>query len=210
MFANERLILPRLCTPSSSWRDLGECRWNSPSCLTSIEPLSTSFPSCKELFVTILDVQDASTADVLDEICCRHIYPQGHPDIPRTTIKALLLTLSEYPLTASQLDERFRRLARMELVPVRKSGASKFSAFTDPDWFIPDRLRYANSFQGKLWILDFEKSQIDSLKGLFERIGLTGREISRHVTEETITEGECAALPHIDKELQAKARYIAL
>ncbi len=160
--------------------------------------------------MSILDVQDAGAADFLYEICDRYTCSSGHLDVSRSTIKDLLLTLSTCHLIAPELDERFQQLARMELVPVRKARESKFSAGIDEDWFIPDRLRLANRFEGKLWVLDFEKEEVASLKALFVRMGVLRREISCHVTEETITEGACAAHPQITKELRAKAVYIAL
>lgn len=148
---------------------------------------------------------------MLDELCYCHAYRSGYPDIPRATIKTLLVALSTYTLTALELDERFQRLAQMELVPVRMSlENAKFSAFVDQEWFIPDRSRYAKCFEGKLWLLDFEKKQIDSLKHFFERMGLTKHELSRCVTEETITEGDHATHPRITEALRAKARYISL
>jgi hypothetical protein len=188
---------------------LGECRWDSPACLTTIQPLNNVFPSCRELFVSLLNVQDASAADVLNEIYIR--YSSGQLNRPKSTIKNLLLTLCTYDLTAPELDEYFSRLARMEVFPVRKSQESRFSGFSDGDWFIPDRVRYANRFEGKLWFLDFGKGEIPLLHALFARMGLMGREISRHVVEDTISDSSCAVYhPQLTKELQEKASYIAL
>ena len=209
-FTDEQLILPRARTPHSSWLTLGECRWNGPSCLENIELLSSTFPSCKELFATTLGIPDAGAADVLDEIFARYTRVSDNTDETRATVKALLLTLSTYASTRSELSEHFHRLARLEVVPLRKARAMKFSTFVDTEWFIPDRIRYARTFEGEVWMLDFDKKQIESLKPLFERMGINDRQISRHVREDTTTDAGYVAHPQLTHELRAKARYIAL
>jgi hypothetical protein len=171
--------------------------------LSICEPLSIAFSSCRELFVSMLNVQDAAAADFLNEICNEN--SSGHLNIPRSTIKDLLLTLCTYDSTAPELDDAFKQLAQMEVVPVRKSQESRFSVCKG-EWFIPDCPRYANRFKGKLWFLDFSKEEIISLKALFTRMDLMSREISQHVEEQTITDSACAVYyPQLTKELPNKS-----
>ena len=126
-------------------------------------------------------------------------------------IKELLLTLSTYSLESAELDEHFQNLARMQLVPVRKCLKEEgYMASDDAQWFIPDRTRYNHCFKERLWMLDFEAEELSSVKKLFDRMGLTKRELSSHVVEETITQGEHASHPSTTKELREKSRHIAL
>lgn len=154
-----------------------------------------------------MDVQDAGAADVLDSILTES---HDHIETCRSTIKNLLFTLSKYPLDAPQLDWPLEQLAQSKILPVRKGSTTRLCAPADREWFTPDRLRFTNSFEGKLWLLDFEKTEMESINKLFVRLGLTGRALSERVTEETISEGQTKPHPYATKELQAKAPFIAM
>ncbi|KAK6441727.1 hypothetical protein LTR95_002035 [Oleoguttula sp. CCFEE 5521] len=209
-FIAERLVLPSVTEPSSTWRALCSCRWSGPTGLLSFELLSAAYPECEVLFTEILGVKDVESADIIDDIITLSAIAPQHSDPPLAAMKNLLLTLCTFPFDASDLDERLDGLAHNAILPLRKSGLRKLSKCTDSHWFIADRPRFTRCFEGRLWVLDFERKATAELQRLLARMNVTGRELSRHVSEDTITDGELALQPSLTMELRSKARYIAL
>nr|POF11436.1 hypothetical protein CFP56_44274 [Quercus suber] len=208
-FTEERLIHPGAYSSDSTWRQLGECRWEAPPSLTCVRSLCDEYSSCRVLFVEKLDLHNADAEDVLVELCTvqtRYLTPSA---ASWDATKSLLVALTQYDLGEARLDNHFQRLAGMDLLSVRLSPErTKLVAFSDEGWYMAIRSRHANCFAGKLWFLDLPSDQSASLADLVGRMGLASRDVSRYVEEETVTGGEIIAHTRMTDALQAKARYI--
>lgn len=205
-FSNETLVALIALYPNR-WLSIIKCRWRAPPCLTTVVPLQRHFSHLRALFVDKIGLKDAGSSDVLDELL-----GLPEPAWREKQVKDLLLALSGYlNLGHPLLRERFRRLARKPVIPVRLSPERMdFRYSQNDDWFIADRPRYSKCFTGKVWLLDFDEKQTSSLEPVIEQLVLTTRLLSKHVRGETITCGESVFHSNLTSELQAKASYVSL
>lgn len=80
---------PKWCTPD-------QCVWNGPSVLRKTHILQTIYPDLERLFVTLLEIDNATFEHVNQDLCfLRESYPESLPEEMVALMPQYYNTLSE-------------------------------------------------------------------------------------------------------------------
>ncbi|KAI9685068.1 MAG: hypothetical protein M1822_005460 [Bathelium mastoideum] len=189
--------------PSFRWVTLNGCVWKAPRQLRSIPALEQHFPKLETLFVRYLGVQNASIANIVDELLRLEGQTSEVADI-----KGLLEALNAC-LTWGNDDPSIDRLRNARVFPTRISTSEeRLESCASDQWCIADRSSLRYSFVDELHLLNFDVKDTKvggRLQPLLERINLVDRRLSGKVEEKT----ESGGLVELDKETTAELRYKA-
>ena len=184
---------------------ISRCRWSSPACLESLFSLKERYPDQRQLFFQRLGIKNADIADVVEEL-------RGLNGVTTKieTIKQLLLFLNGL-LVEARYDEntlKELRTADMKVLPVQ-NVRTELRSCHDEDWFIADRKRLRDCFQGRIHIFDFDHADLGGLSCVLQKLKVQQRALSKCVFEETEAIGASTYNEVCTRQLQSKAVFIS-
>jgi hypothetical protein len=166
---------PSLSEPAR-WVTPTSCVWDGPKCLRTIHVLKDLYPQNDRLFRTILGVEDAKIATLVQE--ARAITMSSGLDY----ILSLFLEIEKMlkDNTAAIMPVEIRRLP---IFPVRKVGSvggydSLLNADSVDEWFVADCSHFHRSFAGKIPLLAIDVADIGRLKRVLQKAGVEKRRLS--------------------------------
>lgn len=185
---------------------LKDCVWEAPACLTKVYALATEYSDCKSLFCTRLKLQNAKIDDVVTEIL----------SLPTSGCfnkhKELLLVLNDY-LDNGSPSAAIRKLKGKDVIPVTKSHRIEEQTNAclmnyDKDlWYFADRVSLQESFEGKLYLIDFTVAEVRRLLPLIKAMNLESYLLSRAVMETTEFCGDPIYDQDGTMDLRNRAKY---
>ena len=205
---NDLVFVPGVTNDShGKWVNLASVRWHAPPCLSNFVALQDLYPSQLQLFVTTLNVGEATVSDIVDRL----EQLSGHVT-SLSDIKALLEYLNTKTTQKVFSQSIIDRLLRTDLrvIPVRTGSVVTLRSAKDVTWFVADTTILRRSFEGKLALLDFDMINSASLKPLMDKLGLQDRWLSGLAVERTEASGEDSDQPALTEILKSKAGYISL
>jgi len=167
--------------------------------------LKLEYPRLETLFVVHLGVKDADVKDIVAHLIDLSYNVEHAPDL-----KDLVQVLDKrIACDVSNLQLRRRNIQRLNKVAIFPVHRMTLDLRTplDGDWFIVDRKRFGECFEGRIWVLDIEGAA-KHLRSLIVHMKLESRFLSRHVVERTHTTGTSEHHPAMTNVLRSKAPFI--
>ncbi|KAG9504897.1 hypothetical protein J7337_004877 [Fusarium musae] len=105
VFREQPLVLVQ--KPEPRWLDHLSCVWDAPGALKQVTRLRNRYPTCRQLFISILGVRQASTEDIVEELCS--VSDEG--DLVVQRFSELFFLLKEYVVDHEELSkDQVRRI----------------------------------------------------------------------------------------------------
>ena len=175
--------------------------------MRTITALLGHYPGLETLFVKHLGVQNASIANIVDELVGYSGQASRMADI-KGLLQALNARLSQ-DIDHLSID----RLRGAKVFPVQLSTKeTRLENCRSAIWCIADRDSLRTCFQGKLYLLDFlviDVKEDGKLEPLLKRLNLVDRRLSGRVKESTLKSGAIGLDDELTDILKSKAKYIA-
>jgi hypothetical protein len=177
-FADNSLIF----IPSSSfdepakWVTPSSCVWDGPKCLRTIHVLKDLYPQNHRLFCTILGVEDAKLATLIEEF--RWMSTSWGLDYVLSLFLEVTKMLKDNNAVGVPAEIRDN-----VLFPIRRvgslTGVDFYIRANDGDeWFIADCSHFHRSFAGKIPLLALDVADVGRLKRLIQKAGIDNRRLS--------------------------------
>ncbi|KAF5249653.1 hypothetical protein FANTH_4961 [Fusarium anthophilum] len=199
-FMEEPLVLVQKPTPK--WLSHLSCVWDAPGALKQVTKLINRYPTCRKLFVSILGVKQASTGDIVEELCSA----SDGSDVTAPRFRELFFLLKLYCRDHEELSrEHVQRIQEDIGFPVVEEEEN-----SDGDWYIPDEILLERTFRSRVPMLDMAVNDVKSLRSLFEALDFQGRFLSCAVEQSTEPRGACIRDLHREGDLRTRLNYIAL
>ncbi|KAF4442132.1 hypothetical protein FACUT_2240 [Fusarium acutatum] len=205
-FLKEPLVLVQ--KPKPKWLSHLSCVWDGPGALKQVTKLRNRYPTCRELFISILGVKQASTGDIVEELCS--VSDEG--DLTAWRFKELFFLLKLYCRDHEELSrEQAQRIGEAGVFPiVVEGGNSDEQPNVCEDWYIPDEILLERTFQSRVPMLDMAVNDVKSLRSLFEDLDCGERFLSCAVEQSTEPRGACIRDLRRESDLRTRLNYIAL
>lgn len=196
---------PSLNEPAK-WVTPASCVWGGPKCLRTIHVLKDLYPQNGRLFCTILGVEDANIATLVQE--ARAITMSSGLGY----ILSLFLEVEKIlkDNTAVNMPVETRKL---QIFPIRNVGSvtgydSLFSVDSAGEWFIADCSHFHRSFAGKIPLLALDVADIGRLKRLLQKAGVEERRLSIISNGSAQTNGSVSFLDVETRAFRSKVNSI--
>lgn len=145
--------------------------WDGPR-LSSVYHLSTEFPLCKILFRDYLKVGNVTLDHVVHELEC----VTTSTSVGR--LEELLLHLNRY-LGKTSPQNCLVKLKGKSIIPVKNlDGVVCFMTYDSDSWYLADRQRLRDCFDGKLPLITFDVATVRKLSPLIQAMDLSKRLLS--------------------------------
>ncbi|RMZ80647.1 hypothetical protein DV738_g2630, partial [Chaetothyriales sp. CBS 135597] len=160
----------------SRWYLADECVWGTDS-IGSRAPLANAYPDLERFFVDTICVPRLTLELMIDEL----IQAATCEDKNAKTIKELMKSIGEDLAknpSAEISTDQLKTLDKSAFLPIRNGAVFKKPT---EEFFIDDHERYSAIFRTKVDILDFSCKELPSLHGLFVRLKIHQKYLSKHV-----------------------------
>ncbi|PMD48990.1 hypothetical protein L207DRAFT_505973 [Hyaloscypha variabilis F] len=148
------------------WVFLHDCVWSGPR-LPSVHYLSTEYPQCKELFRNHLNVGNVNLGHVIRELEC------VNGSTSTDQLEKLLLHLNVF-LGKAPTERSLSKLKGKKIIPVMKPDGTVCRMTYDLDrWYLADRQKLRECFNGKLPLITFDVSTVRKLNPLIKAMNLS-------------------------------------
>jgi len=179
------------------WVHLCDCVWNGPR-LSSLHYLSIEFPHNKMLFRDYLKVGNVTLDHIVQELEC------VNTSTSVSQLEELLLHLNRYLGKASP-ENCLVKLEGKPIIPVRKAdGTVQLMAYNSDGWYLADRQRLWDCFNGKLTLITFDVATVRKLNPLIQAMDLSDRLLSKADTQTLEATGD--ELYDEDRSLELRGR----
>ncbi|KAJ4052179.1 hypothetical protein NW756_001612 [Fusarium oxysporum] len=205
-FRDSSLIyLPHQAT--KKWYKVSECIWSNEGANQdeiSLEPL---YPDLSLLFVSFLDVPKMSASLIYQRLLNVENTVQPIPEI-----KKLFWSLLDSLTTNKGSSSVFANKIRIcRVFPVKLPSGEFQPMSVLGDFCINDRPVYAAALQNKVNFLDFSVEEVHRLEPVIAWLGLTGRYLSKSVTEKTsVDESQGVEDSALAEDISGKAAAFAM
>ncbi len=192
-----------------AWHAVSQCVWSSAARLRDRVSLNDDYEDLRELFVDLLGVKPVSLEMAVEEL--KETGGRDSASVDETkdsiwTVNSLLLHTGRPP--------RHEEAAKCKIFPIRyPDGAVRRESVAAP-FFINDREKSRESFEGKVSFLDFTLDEVARLRPFLRWMRLEDRHLSNCVKEVTSFHGQGARpVSNPDRQISNRAhallRYIS-
>ncbi|KAF4501093.1 hypothetical protein FAGAP_2678 [Fusarium agapanthi] len=196
-FMEEPLVLVQKPTPK--WLSHLSCVWDAPGALKQVTKLRNRYPACRQLFISILGVRQASTEDIVEELCS--VLDEGDLTVQR--FSELFFLLEEYVVNHEELSkDQVRRIREAAVFPIVVEGGSSDEQ---------PRITRQSICDGN-WVamLSMPVKDVKTLRELFEDLDCKQRFLSCAVGQSTELKGTCIRDLRREGELMIRLDYLAI
>ncbi|KAF5530972.1 hypothetical protein FMEXI_13212 [Fusarium mexicanum] len=196
-FMEEPLVLVQKPTPK--WLSHLSCVWDAPGALKQVTKLRNRYPTCRQLFVSILGVRQASTEDIVEELCS----VSDEDDLVVQRFSELFFLLEEYVANHEELSkDHARKIREAAVFPIVAEGGSSdeqpsiiLQSICEGDWVA---------------MLSMPIKDVKTLRELFEGLDCKQRFLSCAVVQSTELKGTCIRDLHREGDLMIRLDYLAI
>ncbi|KNB07698.1 hypothetical protein FOXG_08790 [Fusarium oxysporum f. sp. lycopersici 4287] len=211
-FLEESLVFVE--KPKPRWLSHLSCVWDGPGALKQVTKLRYHYPVCRQLFISILCVKQASTGDIVEELCS--VSDEG--DMATQRFSELFFLLGRYRRDHEQLSrDQVRRIREAAVFPIVVKGGNSdeqpnitLQSICEGDWYVPDQLLLEQAFRSRVAMLSMPLKGAESLRALFEDLDCEKRFLSCAVEQTTEPRGTCIRDLRREGDLMTRLDYIAL
>ncbi|KAI1054608.1 hypothetical protein LB506_010697 [Fusarium annulatum] len=206
-FLEQPLVLVQ--KPEPRWLDHLSCVWDAPGALKQVTKLRNRYPTCRQLFISILGVKQASTGDIVEELCS--VSDEG--DVTAQRFRELFFLLKLYCRDHEELSrEQAQRIGEAAVFPIviEEENSGEQPKVCEDDWYIPDEIFLERTFRSRVFMLDMAVNDVKSLRSLFEDLDCKQRFLSCAVEQSTEPRGACIRDLHREGDLRTRLNFIAL
>lgn len=201
--------------PNPRWLNHRFCVWTAPSSLKSLVTLKRRYADCRILFRTCLNVGDADTEHVVNEICSVSI-SNGVDGTMIQRFKDLFRLMGHYHSTKSPLKQsEIEKIKSSSIFPIVEQGGDSpneprvtLHSVDDSDWYIPDQATLESAFRGKVNLLSLPVALIRDLESIFKILGCEDRFLSSSVKQAVEPRGTCIRYIARENELKIRLKNI--
>ncbi|KAL5596300.1 hypothetical protein FOVSG1_009989 [Fusarium oxysporum f. sp. vasinfectum] len=177
-FLEESLVFVEI--PKPRWLSHLSCVWDGPGALKQVTKLRYRYPVCRQLFISILCVKQASTGDIVKELCS--VSDEG--DMATQRFSELFFLLGRYHRDHEELSrDQVRRIREAAVFPIVVEGGNSdkqpnitLQSICEGDWVA---------------MLSMPVKDAESLRALFEDLDCEKRFLSCAVEQTTEPRGTC-------------------
>ncbi|KAF5550145.1 hypothetical protein FPHYL_9467 [Fusarium phyllophilum] len=196
-FLEQPLVLVQ--KPEPRWLDHLSCVWDAPGALKQVTRLRNRYPTCRQLFISILGVKQASTGDIVEELCS--VSDEG--DLLVQRFSELFFLLKEHLTDHEGLSkDHVRKIREAAVFPIVAEGASGDEQ--------PSITRQSICEGGWVAMLSMPVNDVNSLRPLFEDLDCEEKFLSCAVEQSTELKGTCIRDLRREGDLVTRLDYIAL
>ncbi|SCV58621.1 uncharacterized protein FFB14_15750 [Fusarium fujikuroi] len=206
-FLEQPLVLVQ--KPEPRWLYHLSCVWDAPGALKQVTKLRNRYPTCRQLFISILGVKQASTADIVEELCS--VSDEG--DVTAQRFRELFFLLKLYCRDHEELSrEQAQRIAEAAVFPivVEEENSGEQPKVCEDYWYIPDEIFLERTFRSRVPMLEMAVNDVKSLRSLFEDLDCKQRFLSCAVEQSTEPRGACIRDLPREGDLRTRLNFIAL
>ncbi|KAH7205910.1 hypothetical protein DER44DRAFT_809824 [Fusarium oxysporum] len=169
-FLEESLVFVE--KPKPRWLSHLSCVWDGPGALKQVTKLRYRYPVCRQLFISILCVKQASTGDIVKELCS--VSDEG--DMATQRFSELFFLLGRYRRDHEELSrDQVRRIREAAVFPIVVEGGNSeeqpnitLQSICEGDWYVPDQILLEQAFRSRVAMLSMPVKDAESLRALFE------------------------------------------
>ncbi|KAK2690932.1 hypothetical protein QWA68_010794 [Fusarium oxysporum] len=192
-FLEESLVFVE--KPKPRWLSHLSCVWDGPGALKQVTKLRYRYPACRQLFISILCVKQASTGDIVEELCS--VSHEGGMATQR--FSELFFLLGRYRSDHEELSrDQVRRIREAAVFPIVVEGGNSdeqpnitLQSICEGDWYVPDQILLEQAFRSRVAMLSMPVKDAESLRALFEDLDCKKRFLSCAVEQTTELRGTC-------------------
>ncbi|KAI3575020.1 hypothetical protein IWW34DRAFT_883376 [Fusarium oxysporum f. sp. albedinis] len=211
-FLEESLVFVE--KPKPRWLSHLSCVWDGPGALKQVTKLRYRYPVCRQLFISILCVKQASTGDIVEELCS--VSDEG--DMATQRFSELFFLLGRYRRDHEELSrDQVRRIREAAVFPIVVEGGNSdeqpnitLQSICEGDWYVPDQILLEQAFRSRVAMLSMPVKGAESLRALFEDLDCEKRFLSCAVEQTTEPRGTCIRDLRREGDLMTRLDYIAL
>lgn len=199
--------------PKPRWLSHLSCVWDGPGALKQVTKLRYHYPVCRQLFISILCVKQASTGDIVEELCS--VSDEG--DMATQRFSELFFLLGRYRRDHEELSrDQVRRIREAAVFPIVVKGGNSdeqpnitLQSICEGDWYVPDQILLEQAFRSRVAMLSMPVKGAESLRALFEDLDCEKRFLSCAVEQTTEPRGTCIRDLRREGDLMTRLDYIA-
>ncbi|KAI7769473.1 hypothetical protein LZL87_011357 [Fusarium oxysporum] len=200
--------------PKPRWLSHLSCVWDGPGALKQVTKLRNRYPACRQLFLSILCVKQASTGDIVEELCS--ISDEG--DVAAQRFSELFFLLERYRSDHEELSrDQVRRIREAAVFPIVVEGENSdeqpnitLQSICEGDWYVPDQILLERAFRFRVAMLSMPVKDVKVLRDLFEDLDCEQRFLSCAVEQSTELRGACIRDLGRESDLMTRLDLIAL
>ncbi|KAJ4030372.1 hypothetical protein NW753_013911 [Fusarium oxysporum] len=200
--------------PKRRWLSHLSCVWDGPGALKQVTKLRNRYPTCRQLFVSILCVKQASTGDIVEELCS--VSDEG--DLAVQRFSELFFLLESYLVDHEELSrDQVRRIREAAVFPIVVEGGSNneqpditLQSICEGHWYVPDHILLERAFRSRVAMLSMSVTDVGLLSVLFKDLNCEQRFLSCAVEQSTELRGACIRDLRREADLMNRLDYIAL
>ncbi|KAF5723298.1 hypothetical protein FMUND_1932 [Fusarium mundagurra] len=197
VFMEKPLVLVQ--KPKPKWLSHLSCVWDGPGALKQITKLRNRYPACRQLFISILGVKQASTGDIVEELCS--VSDEG--DLLVQRFSELFFLLKEYVADHVELSkDHVRKIREAAVFPIVAEWASGDKQ--------PSITRQSICEGDWVAMLSMPVNDVNSLRPLFEDLDCEEKFLSCAVEQSTELKGTCIRDLRREGDLVTRLDCIAL
>ncbi|KAF5689039.1 hypothetical protein FDENT_4541 [Fusarium denticulatum] len=196
-FLEQPLVLVQ--KPEPRWLDHLSCVWDAPGALKQVTRLRNRYPTCRQLFISILGVRQASTEDIVEELCS--VSDEG--DLVVQRFSELFFLLKEYVVDHEELSkDQVQRIREAAIFPIVVEGGSSDEQ---------PRITRQSICEGN-WVamLSMRVKDVKTLHELFENLDCKQMFLSCAVGQSTELKGTCIRDLRREEDLMIRLDYLAM
>nr|RBQ85652.1 hypothetical protein FVER53263_20766 [Fusarium verticillioides] len=211
VFREQPLVLVQ--KPEPRWLDHLSCVWDAPGALKQVTRLRNRYPTCRQLFISILGVRQASTEDIVEELCS--VSDEG--DLVVQRFSELFFLLKEYVVDHEELSkDQVRRIREAAVFPIVVEGGSSDEhpritrqSICEGNWYVPDEVHLEQAFRCRVAMLSMRVKDVKTLHELFENLDCKQMFLSCAVGQSTELKGTCIRDLRREGDLRIRLDYLA-
>ncbi|RBR16398.1 hypothetical protein FVER53590_27534 [Fusarium verticillioides] len=211
VFREQPLVLVQ--KPEPRWLDHLSCVWDAPGALKQVTRLRNRYPTCRQLFISILGVRQASTEDIVEELCS--VSDEG--DLVVQRFSELFFLLKEYVVDHEELSkDQVRRIREAAVFPIVVEGGSSDEqpritrqSICEGNWYVPDEVHLEQAFRCRVAMLSMRVKDVKTLHELFENLDCKQIFLSCAVGQSTELKGTCIRDLRREGDLMIRLDYLA-
>ncbi|KAM0085838.1 hypothetical protein ACKRZS_001820 [Fusarium odoratissimum] len=200
--------------PKRRWLSHLSCVWDGPGALKQVTKLRNRYLTCRQLFVSILCVKQASTGDIVEELCS--VSDEG--DLAVQRFSELFFLLENYLVDHEELSrDQLRRIREAAVFPIVVEGGSNneqpnitLQSICEGHWYVPDHILLERAFRSRVAMLSMSVMDVGLLRVLFKDLNCEQRFLSCAVEQSTELRGACIRDLRREADLMNRLDYIAL
>ncbi|EWG44919.1 hypothetical protein FVEG_15755 [Fusarium verticillioides 7600] len=212
VFREQPLVLVQ--KPEPRWLDHLSCVWDAPGALKQVTRLRNRYPTCRQLFISILGVRQASTEDIVEELCS--VSDEG--DLVVQRFSELFFLLKEYVVDHEELSkDQVRRIRQAAVFPIVVEGGSSDEhpritrqSICEGNWYVPDEVHLEQAFRCRVAMLSMRVKDVKTLHELFENLDCKQMFLSCAVGQSTELKGTCIRDLRREGDLMIRLDYLAM